>query len=60
MTRLDEVMQRKLYRDAKSQLQEKIQELKKLTPTYRLLKETGPDHSGPVLPGWRVCRRRSA
>ncbi len=45
MARLDEVMRRKLYKDPKSVLQEKVQEEKKVTPTYHVLKETGPDHA---------------
>ncbi len=44
LKRLDEVMKKGLYRDAKSELQEKIQESLKLTPTYRVLEEAGPDH----------------
>jgi len=41
---LAEVMERKLYRDPKSFLQELVQEKMKLTPTYRVLSENGPDH----------------
>ncbi|MBI5733080.1 ribonuclease III [Candidatus Jorgensenbacteria bacterium] len=41
---LDEIIEKKLYRDPKSMLQELIQERMKLTPTYRVLKEEGPDH----------------
>lgn len=42
---LEEVMAKGLYRDAKSLLQEKIQEQMKVTPTYKVLSETGPDHN---------------
>ncbi len=45
MTRLDEVVSKKLYKDAKSSLQEKVQAYMKLTPTYKLISEEGPDHS---------------
>lgn len=41
---LGEVMERKLYRDPKSYLQELVQEKMKLTPTYRVIAEDGPDH----------------
>lgn len=41
---LDEVMERKLYRDPKSFLQELVQERMKLTPVYQVLAESGPDH----------------
>jgi len=44
LSRLEEVMRKGLYKDSKSLLQEKIQEQLKLTPTYKVLKESGPDH----------------
>lgn len=44
MANLDEVMKTKSYRDAKSELQEMVQERLRLTPTYRMLGETGPAH----------------
>jgi len=44
MNHLEDVMRRGLYKDAKSMLQEKIQEFKKVTPTYEILEEKGPDH----------------
>ena len=43
-TRIDEIVQKKLWRDAKSLVQEKAQEHENLTPMYKVLKETGPDH----------------
>jgi ribonuclease III len=42
---LDEVMEEELFVDAKSQLQELVQERQKITPTYRVLKTEGPDHA---------------
>lgn len=42
---LDEVMEKELYRDSKSLLQERIQDELKLTPTYNVLNESGPDHN---------------
>lgn len=44
MSELEEVIKYGLYQDAKSLLQEKIQEQLKVTPTYKVLEETGPDH----------------
>ena len=41
---IDEIVQKKLWLDAKSRFQEKAQELSGFTPSYRTLKETGPDH----------------
>lgn len=43
-TRLNEVLKNKTYKDAKSTLQEIIQEKLKITPTYDVLEESGPAH----------------
>lgn len=45
MSHLEEVFKKGLYKDAKSVLQEKIQKDLKITPTYKVLKEEGPDHA---------------
>lgn len=45
MIHLEEVVKKGLYKDAKSLLQEKIQAVSKVTPVYRLLSESGPDHA---------------
>jgi ribonuclease-3 len=44
MDNLAEVLETKSYKDAKSELQEIIQEKLKLTPTYSVLGESGPAH----------------
>jgi ribonuclease-3 len=41
---IDEIVSKKLWLDAKSRFQEKAQEITGLTPSYKMLKETGPDH----------------
>lgn len=41
---LGQIIENHLYKDPKSQLQEVAQEKLKLTPTYQLLEEWGPDH----------------
>jgi ribonuclease-3 len=41
---LDEVLKTKSYKDAKSELQEIVQEKLKLTPTYNVMGEEGPAH----------------
>lgn len=43
--RLDEVIEKKLWRDPKSAFQEEAQERVGITPSYRVLKEVGPDHA---------------
>lgn len=42
---LEEIIKNKSYKDAKSELQEIIQEELKLTPTYKVLEEKGPPHA---------------
>lgn len=44
MVHLDEIMESGSYRDAKSELQELIQDKLRVTPTYRVLEESGPAH----------------
>lgn len=44
MVNLDEVLKTKSYKDAKSELQEIVQEKFRVTPTYRVLGEVGPAH----------------
>lgn len=40
----EEIISKKLWRDAKSLVQEKAQEFVQVTPLYKVLHETGPDH----------------
>lgn len=40
----DEIIRKGLYKDAKSFVQEKSQEVYGLTPNYKVLSEEGPDH----------------
>ncbi|MCR4284317.1 MAG: ribonuclease III [Parcubacteria group bacterium] len=42
---IDNMVDKKLWKDAKSFLQEKAQDIKGLTPHYKLLKDEGPDHA---------------
>jgi len=41
---LDEILEKQLFIDAKSRFQERAQEKVGITPVYRQVKETGPDH----------------
>lgn len=45
LTRLPEIIKTGAYIDAKSQLQEITQEKLKVSPTYKILKEKGPDYA---------------
>ncbi|MDQ5954342.1 MAG: Ribonuclease 3 [Patescibacteria group bacterium] len=40
----EEIVSKKLWRDAKSLVQEKAQEFVEVTPAYKVLNEAGPDH----------------
>ncbi len=51
LSRLHEVLDQKLYRDAKSYFQEKAQEITGVTPTYQVHKEWGPDHAKSFVVG---------
>ncbi len=44
LPRVDEIVKKKLWRDSKSLVQEKSQEYLSLTPAYRVISESGPDH----------------
>jgi ribonuclease-3 len=45
LSELSEILKKGLYRDSKSLFQEKAQEKTGITPTYKVLKESGPDHA---------------
>jgi len=44
LSRLDEIIEKNLFADPKSTLQEFVQERFEKTPTYSILSEEGPDH----------------
>lgn len=44
LKKLAEIIEKGLYRDSKSLLQEEAQERLGVTPTYKVIKEWGPDH----------------
>jgi len=51
MTRLAEVVKTGAYKDSKSRFQEEAQEKNGITPSYKVLKETGPDHNKNFVVG---------
>lgn len=51
LPRLQDILEKKLYRDAKSLFQEEAQERASMTPTYEVLKEWGPDHDKHFVVG---------
>lgn len=48
---LPEILEKELYIDPKSRFQERAQEKLGITPTYKVLSETGPDHHKKFLVG---------
>lgn len=49
--KMDEIIKGRLWQDAKSTLQEKVQEHEGTTPHYAVIKETGPDHDKHFVVG---------
>ncbi|QQG42285.1 MAG: ribonuclease III [Candidatus Giovannonibacteria bacterium] len=49
--KISEILEKKLYRDAKSFFQEQAQERVDVTPTYGVIKEWGPDHDKHFIVG---------
>ena len=51
LPKTDDILRQKLWQDAKSSLQEKAQDAEGITPAYKVLKESGPDHAREFLVG---------
>ncbi|MFA5228386.1 MAG: ribonuclease III [Candidatus Paceibacterota bacterium] len=51
LKKLPEIIEKKLYKDPKSLLQEKSQEILSVTPTYNVIDEAGPDHQKSFVVG---------
>jgi ribonuclease-3 len=51
MIKLAEVIKTGAYKDSKSKFQEEAQDKKGITPSYKVLKETGPDHNKKFVVG---------
>lgn len=49
--KLPEIIESGLYKDAKSHFQELAQEIVGITPVYKVLKESGPDHAKNFIIG---------
>ncbi len=56
----DEVVEKRLWQDAKSKLQEISQELLGHTPTYETVNQTGPDHDKQFLVAVKLGAERVA
>jgi ribonuclease-3 len=60
LSRLPAILEHKLYMDPKSRFQENAQELLGVTPTYRVLEESGPDHSKKFVVGVYIAEEHIA
>ena len=60
LKKLPKIIEQKLYIDAKSHFQEQAQEKAKTTPTYRVIKEWGPDHAKHFIVGVFLGQRKVA
>lgn len=49
--KIEEIIAKKLYRDAKSLVQEMAQEKLSVTPSYEIINEKGPDHDKNFIAG---------
>lgn len=58
--KIDEIIQKQLYYDAKSRFQELAQEKLNITPTYECLKESGPDHAKVFIVGAFLGKKKVA
>jgi len=60
ITKLPEVLELGLWMDSKSRFQEAAQEIVGLTPTYRVMKEEGPDHAKEFVVGIYLDKEKVA
>jgi len=51
IVKLPEIIEKGLFKDAKSRFQEEAQERTGITPTYKVIKEWGPDHAKHFIIG---------
>lgn len=51
IAKLPEILEKKLYQDPKSRFQEASQEKEGVTPTYKVIEESGPDHDKHFVVG---------
>jgi len=60
ITKLPEVLEHGLWMDPKSRFQEAAQEIIGITPTYRVLSESGPDHAKEFVVGIYLDKEKIA
>lgn len=60
ITKLPEVLEKGLWMDPKSRFQESAQEIIGLTPTYKVMREDGPDHAKQFVVGVYLDKEKIA
>jgi ribonuclease-3 len=60
LSELDRVLKNQLYIDPKSRFQEAAQEHEGVTPSYKVLSETGPDHAKEFIVGVFIGKEQVA
>lgn len=60
ISKLPHILEHKLYVDPKSRFQETAQEKTGITPSYRVLSETGPDHAKEFVVGVYLGKEKVA
>lgn len=58
--KIDEVIAKRAWQDAKSRFQELAQEKRNVTPTYKTVREDGPDHDKQFTVGVYIGKERAA
>jgi len=51
LVNLEDIIEEGSYKDAKSKFQEEAQDKVSITPTYKVIKESGPDHEKSFVVG---------
>lgn len=57
LSELEEIIKKGTYKDFKSRFQEIVQEKKRISPVYRVLESSGPDHAKRFLVGVYVGQK---
>jgi ribonuclease-3 len=59
-TQIEEIIEKGTWMDAKSKFQEKAQEVTSITPSYKIIRESGPDHDKKFTVGAYLDREEVA
>lgn len=60
LSKLPEIIKTGAYKDAKSKFQEEAQEKEGITPVYKVIEESGPDHKKKFIIGVFLGKEEAA